>query len=464
MSRHRLARRVRPALVGGTLLLFGLGAAVSYGVAQNTVVTHAEWVVYMVQALGLDWNLPPNAKTRDYLARLNWTTSIDFQADQPLAGSSASLVKEGEGAQTYVRSTTPPGEALYRFATLQQGDYNLRVRMAGGSAALRMGSAVFEMEQPTEGFEWVDLERVNLTPGSHDLNVLIGDGTRVQALAVTPPCLRPVEPIGGWQPLEPLHFGELAVSVARALNLEHKLPALGPEITVKGEGFIRMLELPTGETGGTPESPEPFWLSSGHAVLTARARFSVPEAGLYSMEARYISPTHPVRWIVNRCLKAVSCPAAADAGVRWIEVVALDLAAGEHELEVTLPPQARLDRIVIQRREATIDSYLKAVEDEGFNLSAPAEEVRRRQALDSAQRLRRRFQNSLKANCADALMALELELGAAWARTAGKLGPQAPQASEVPGLPPSTGQNEPLFPKGGTEPPVASPTTPSSGQ
>lgn len=464
MSRQVFARRFRPALVGGALLLLGLGAAVSYSVAQNTVVTHAEWVVYMVQALGLDWNLPPNAKTRDYLARLNWTTSIEFQADEPLAGSSPGVVKEGEGPQSYVRSTVPAGEALYRFATLQPGDYNLRVRMASGSAVLKMGSAVFEIDQPSDSFEWVDLERVNLGPGSQDLNVLIGDGTRVQALAVTPPCLRPVEPIGGWRALEPLHFAEMAVSIARALNLEHKLPALGPEISIKGERFVRILELPTGE-GGAVENPDPFWLASGHAVLTARARFSAPEDGLYSIEARYISPDHPVRWIVNRCLKAVSCPAASDAGVRWIEVAALEMKAGDHEVEVTLPPQARLDRIVIQRRDANIDSYIKVVEDEGFNLGAPPEEVRRRQALDSAQRLRRRFQGSLKANCVDALMALEHEMAARIARSAGKLDTESrQQIPEVAVVPPTTGQNEPLFPKGDPEPPVASPITPGSGQ
>lgn len=457
----RVLRRFRRAIVGGALLLGGLGAAVGYGVAQNTIVTHAEWVVYMVQALGLDWNLPPNAKTRDYLARLNWTSSIEFQADEPLAGSSPDLVREGEGAQTYLTTPVPPAEAFYRFSTLQPGDYNLRVRMAGGPAVLKMGDAVFELDQPSDTFQWVDLERVNLSPGSHGLNLLIGEGAKVQALGVTPPCLRPIEPNGGWRPLEPLHFGDMAVSLARALNLEHKLPALGPEISIKGEHFVRVLEIPTGETSAG-ESPDPFWLASGNAVLTARIRVSVPEDGLYSIEARYISPNHPVRWVVNRCLKAVSCPAAADAGVRWVEVAALKLKAGEHELEVTLPPQARLDRVVLQRREGTTDSYIRVVEDAGFSLGAGGEEVRRRQALDSAQRLRRRFQSSLTSNCGDTLLALEREYGARITR--GALADSNEGSRQNPELPPvnsATGQNEPLFPKGGTEPPVASPITPS---
>ena len=38
-----------------------VSAFVGYGVAQSTQVTQAEWAVYMVQGLGLDWNMPPQA-------------------------------------------------------------------------------------------------------------------------------------------------------------------------------------------------------------------------------------------------------------------------------------------------------------------------------------------------------------------------------------------------------------------
>ncbi len=58
----------------------GLIAAVGYGVAQNNVVTQAEWAVYVVRALELDWSLPPNAKSYHYIDRLNWGSSIDFSA------------------------------------------------------------------------------------------------------------------------------------------------------------------------------------------------------------------------------------------------------------------------------------------------------------------------------------------------------------------------------------------------
>ena len=34
----------------------------------------------MVQGLGLDWNMPPNSTANEYVARLLWSTSIEFPA------------------------------------------------------------------------------------------------------------------------------------------------------------------------------------------------------------------------------------------------------------------------------------------------------------------------------------------------------------------------------------------------
>ena len=73
------------------LVLATMGLAIGYGVAQSTLVTQAEWSVYVAQGLGLDWNLPPNAKSNHYMARLEWSKSIDFQASQMLEGSTAQL-------------------------------------------------------------------------------------------------------------------------------------------------------------------------------------------------------------------------------------------------------------------------------------------------------------------------------------------------------------------------------------
>src|SRR3989304_5124194 len=91
-----------------TLAVLG-GVAPGLGIAENTVVTEAEWAVYLAQGLGLDWNLPPNAKSNHYLARLEWTKSVEFQAAQMLEGSTARASGDGS-VQSNLAS---PAEALY---------------------------------------------------------------------------------------------------------------------------------------------------------------------------------------------------------------------------------------------------------------------------------------------------------------------------------------------------------------
>jgi hypothetical protein len=158
----------------------------------------------------------------------------------------------------------------------------------------------------------------------------------------------PVEPAGGWNPLEPLRFQEMAVTLAKALDLEQNLPEMGDPVTIRGEEFVRTLSFPYEEETQSVEN-EPFWLQTGGSIVTAVARFKVSEPGVYSIEARYLS-SRPVRWNMDSCLRVITCPVTpTQAGRR--RSLALELEAGEHEIEVTLGPGSKLDRIEVQRRD-----------------------------------------------------------------------------------------------------------------
>ncbi|HEX9724184.1 MAG TPA: hypothetical protein VGC53_07860 [Vicinamibacteria bacterium] len=428
-----------------------VSSLVGYGVAQSTQVTQAEWAVYMVQGLGLDWNMPPQATANDYVARLLWSTSIEFPATRVLPGSSASLAINEDAAPAFINTSSPTAEALYRISTVQPGDYNFRVNLAGGTAMLKVGSALFEITQPEEEFRWVDLSRVSLDPGEHTVSLLLSEGARAEGLSIVPPCLRRIEPLEGWQPLENLTFAELAVTVARALDLEYDLPKMGPEIKIRGEEFQRTLELPVhDQPQGTSE--DPFWLSTGGNIVTARARFTVPEHGFYSIEARYLSST-PVRWVSNGCLKIVTCAFSGEQGMHWRRVLVLELDAGEQDLEVTLPPDASLDQVVIQRRDPSIEAYIQVAADEGFRIGTASQVVRRREAMAAALRLSNRFEGRTQLGCQDTLVAMEQ---AAFLRMAVLRNEQDQDgdlntfALPVPDVA-ASGAGANLFPKGGTD-------------
>jgi hypothetical protein len=451
------SKRIRRA---GVLIMViaGVIAAMGYGIAQNTVVTQAEWAVYMVRALRLDWNLPADPKSHDYIARLNWQADIDVSATGVEAGSSPSLrVDSG-----FVQATAPGAEAIYRVSTIRTGDYGFRLKMAGGGAVVKIGDAVFDAYQPDESFQWVDLNWIGLDPGDHTVSVLLDEGTRAETLGVVPPCLVSVEPRDGWQPLAPLTFGDLAVTVARALELEYELEGIGPEMTIKGEEFNVLMEIPVANESEASE--EPFWLSSGGSLVTARARFMAERSGLYVMQARYFSPSE-LRWSVDGCLRAITCPVeVSNAGLLWTNVVAVELEAGEHDLDIMLPPNASLDRVTIQQKNESIEEYLGVVSQEGFNMQAANELVSRRRAIGSALQLRNLFERWKNSRCEDTLIALE-KIGMllmAGGRRETETDPERIPGDRLISAGSSAGDDgrSPVFP---TEPPVASPVTPESG-
>jgi hypothetical protein len=439
------------------LAIGALGAALEYGVAQSTVVTQAEWAVYLAQGLGLDWNLPPNAKSNHYLARLEWTKSVEFQAAQMLEGSTATPLEDGS-----IEAGAVPVEALYEVAMLRAGDYGFRVKLASGGAVLKVADRTFDVFQPSNEPRWVDLDRVRLGPGNHQVSLMLGGGARADSLGVSPPCMVPVEPAGGWSPLDPLRFDEMAVTLARALDLEQNLPELGEALTVRGEEFTKTLVYPLEDAAeSAADVDDPFWLASGETITTAVARFDVPEKGIYSIETRYIS-AKPVRWNVDSCLRVITCP-SIPSQVGRKRTIAMELEAGQHELEVTLAPGAKLDRVEIQQRDGSTEAYLAVVEDEGFKMGEPGEGVLRRDALSSARRLRDRFLRLASLRCQDSLVALEA-MAAARAPSASSSEPDAGASGNAPDASAGTTQvtfSDPVFPPvSGNDPPPGSPVQP----
>jgi hypothetical protein len=290
---------------------------------------------------------------------------------------------------------------------------------------------------------------------------MLPQGSRAESIGVTPPCMLPVEPAGGWQPLEPLQFRQMAATLAKALDLEQHLPAIGDPITVRGEEFVRTLSFPFEEEVPATEE-DPFWLSSGGSIVTAVARFRVPEAGVYSIETRYLSE-RPVRWNMDSCLRVITCPVTpAQAGRR--RSLAMPLEAGEHEIEVTLGPGSKLDRVEIQRRDGTSEAYIAVVEDEGFKMGDPDQNVLRKDALSAARRLRDRFHKLATARCGDSLVALESEAAARSISASASPDPVSGSIGNAPGATSGSTQitfSDPVFPPvSGDDPRVASPVQP----
>ncbi len=216
------------------------------------------------------------------------------------------------------------------------------------------------------------------------------------------------------------------------------------------------------DTADPSTGDDPFWLSSGGSLVTAVARFNVPEKGVYSIDARYVS-ARPVRWNMDSCLRVVTCPVTpSQIGRR--RGLALELEPGPHEIEVTLAPNSKLDRVEVQRRDGSAKAYRDVVEDEGFKIGDPDDNVLRRDALSAARRLHDRFLKLTSTRCEDTLIAME-DLAQAMSLQASRSSEAEPGvASNVPGASAGAAQisfSDPVVPPvDGNDPRVGSPVQP----
>jgi hypothetical protein len=104
-------------------------------------------------------------------------------------------------------------------------------------------------------------------------------------------------------------------------------------------------------------------------------------------------------------LRAITCP---ESSARTsTKIIALELDAGTHTLEVTLPPNASLDQVVVQQRDPDIEEYLGIVADEGIRVGDAGEGVPRRRAISAAIRVRSMFKEWAESLCDDSLRAME---------------------------------------------------------
>jgi hypothetical protein len=167
---------------------------------------------------------------------------------------------------------------------------------------------------------------------------------------------------------------------------------------------------------------------------------------------------------MDSCLRVITCPVTpAQAGRR--RSLALELDAGEHEIEVTLGPGSKLDRIEVQHRDGSTEAYIDVVEDEGFKMGKADGNVLRRDALSAARRLRDRFLKLTALRCDDALVAMEAMATARSIQAASAPDPSG--LGNAPGAAAGSSQvsfNDPVFPPTAGEPEVASPVLPDSDQ
>ena len=308
---------------------------------------------------------------------------------------------------------------------------------------------------------WADAGHVHLDPGAYSATVLLPKGASLEYLELAPPCLNPIEPLGGWNPVAVATTGDVAVTVLKAVDLEYELPPSDtaleiPASDIKAEGGTAVLDASYGVVPGLAG----LWLKAGPKGLDASVFLDLAESGLYSVSVFGVTGGG-LRFTADSCKKSVLCvEPSPTAGPRWRQVFSGEFSGGRHFLTVNLGRGAAVQRIRVERKKDATADYLAAVRRLGLDLGALGP-ITRDKAVEAMRFIKTRRGLDPLNLCRD-ILDREPTLVA----TAG-----AGQPTTTPGGPgtegPGPGQPPPLEPIDPIAPPVippqevASPTVPN---
>ena len=191
-----------------------------FGDPRVTPVTHPIWARMLLRGLEMNEAVRASTEASQVFSALSWRDSLTFPADRYTRGDGVT-VQERAGVRTVaVREGT--GQVDYPLTVVRAGDYQMRVRLAGKpdrpatAEIVATGSAAavrtFKFASPAS-VAWVRGGPAHLDPGTYTASLLLPEGSTLEYVEVAPPCLNPIEPIGGWKPAAPTTVDDVAVTV-----------------------------------------------------------------------------------------------------------------------------------------------------------------------------------------------------------------------------------------------------------
>jgi hypothetical protein len=424
-------------------------------------VTHPEWARMILRGLDLleSGGAAASETASQAFAALSGRDSRSWSADRYIRGNRVEVVTEADAR--VVRPTGVVGEAVYALAVARGGDYRLRLHVAGPEAAEAEIAHVGEDEvlrtfvvpaEPIMG--WVDAGLIHLDVGAYDTSVLLPEGATLEHVELAPPCLRPIEPLEGWQPTAIATTEDVAVTVLQALDMEYQLPPAASPLEYRGSDLRLEEGAQAVEATETPRTEGTFRGGPRGARVLLEA--DIPEEGLYTLSVFGVA-SGGQRWLADGCQKSVVCP-TPDAVPQWRVILSSRLSKGPHYFEATLGPDTVIERIRFEQRKDAPADYVGTVERLGLELD-PEGPVTRETAEEARRFLERRQAQELQDLCGDILLpgTLITDLAAA-----GAAGPGS--GSGGPGTGPGDGDGggEGGDGGGGVPPPVIPPLPPGS--
>jgi len=425
-----------------------------YGDPRSTPVTHPLWARMLLRALDMNEAVRISDQASQVFSTLSWRDSLSYRADRYLRADGVTVTEEG--GRPRVVAGQGVGEVVYPVALVRGGDYRLRARIGGNPSAsptaeialLGRAEAIRSLTFPSASVPgWVTGGSFYLDPGAYAATILLPPGTTLEHVEVAPPCLNPIEPVGGWRPTAVVRTDDVAVTALKAIDREDELPPAGTPLEVRGEDLridSPVLTTNVSEAGGY-EGP---WLKAGPKGLRAIVFLNLPEPGLYTLSV-YGVPGAGQSWIADSCRKAVVCPGREPTAPGWRVVLTNQFNAGRHSFAVTLGDGAAIERVRLEPKKGTPADYVATLRRLGFDTGSDGA-VSPDKAVDAMKFVRDRRRDVLDTLCGD--VELRPETQAPTPIIAAAPSAVAPAAAGVPApplpppLPPDLGPQEPASP------------------
>jgi hypothetical protein len=471
-------------------LSIAVGAAVLvplYGEIRASRVSHPEWARMLVRAIHTTEVVDATTQASQVFGILSWRQSLSYRADGYFHGEKVAVSSEGEN--TCVSGDGATGEVSYRLGIVRAGHYRVRARSRGVPSAPLVGQLTKTDASPVATYDVVPAPVIGwsdarpragaprrLSVGGYVVSFLVPPNTCLSHVEVVPPCLQPIEPLGGWKPKAVTMASDIAATLLKAADLESELPPAATAMEHPGADFD------VDDSTGTPlaiqaaAGPEMSWLRGGAAGTRGLLIVTIPEDGLYNMSVLGRFPTAQ-RWGVDSCFETLLCPTGEKDGLRWRSITSLSLMAGRHLLSVDLAPESIVARVKLERKKSAAEDYIGTLRRLGFD-PGPEGPVSRKLAQDALGFLKSKLAAASETQrCTDVEFVFPPEPGAragdTFALTQPVQPPPVAPPNAGPGLPPipppaidpgplssPPSTPEPPPPDPGPPPPTAAPTAP----
>ncbi len=389
-----------------TALILAVVAAAAlvplFGDPRATPVTHPLWARMLLRAMDMNDAVRASSQASQVFSTLSWKDSLSYPADSFVRSDGVAVREQGGRKEVTVASGV--GEVVYPLAVVQGGDYRVRCRVSGSAATPATieispvgGAAIKSFAfTPAASVGWVSGGAAHLDPGAYSAAVMLPAGSALEYVEVAPPCVSPIEPVGGWKPAAITSVDDVAFTAMRAMDLESELPPADTPVEVSGAEFAP--EDPTAvKTDGPAEGLEGGWVRAGGRGARAIVTVDLPTAGLYTLSGFLVAGSGQ-SWIADGCRKEVVCPSTK--GAAWRPIMTQSFSAGRHTFAVTLLDGAGVERLRLERKKDKEADYLGALRRLGFD-PGPEGGITREKALEAMRFVEKRRQEMATTFCGD---------------------------------------------------------------